>query len=720
MMSSHRAPLANIPNAVNSPRRPVAADLPTGPKRSRSRSTLPGDVLPPPPVKRVVLDQSPAPEPISPSPQRRSRSQLPDGRVFSRRPGHAQMTPFEKRLLAVRELDRREEERRVKENVDSVRQWQKHYRKVFPHFVFYLENIPPEARSKCSKQLAMLGAKEERFFSKAITHVVTTRPIPPASELVVKIDSARQPPNLSGPRSQVDRLRTINPVLLERSSESTSAQAPLPPAGRFIVEAPHTLPGRPPRNAARYDPVSHFPRRPVPMSVGSGLLAGAGETKKLQVGIFDVLHKAREMGMKIWALEKFQRMMAAMFETSTPSQATHNHNTRSHAAQASQVGSKLDREAQLSQLLREERLNGPADRDPRVANKELITFKGPFIYVHDVFEKVKPIMVRDYAKAPRNGDGAWPQFRSSDRGRCPFIEDPNRARLAMEQAVRAKERKGGARDEASAVGANQVRAAGCQAMPPPPGQRCHPVEVADDPRRMGPEHVEDGRENHPARENHTAHSWQGVPGHGPGRQEYTQPHGGLLFLQAQPVASGIQPSNITSAIRSQMISSTAAAPGAKGGTNKEVYGLKRKLLDKHSAPGASGWPSRPLTDISSNMQHARGQLMPRTAKLRAQQRLGHIDEETIREHGGGAGAGNGNGNDPAMAGAAGDGDRTKRAVLKRDPKPGYCENCRDKFDDFDEHVVSRNHRRFAMDIRNWRELDGLLEKLARPLKGCEP
>ncbi|KAK4048185.1 Cdc7p-Dbf4p kinase complex regulatory subunit [Microbotryomycetes sp. JL201] len=48
-------------------------------------------------------------------------------------------------------------------------------------------------------------------------------------------------------------------------------------------------------------------------------------------------------------------------------------------------------------------------------------------------------------------------------------------------------------------------------------------------------------------------------------------------------------------------------------------------------------------------------------------------------------------------------------------KPGYCENCRVKYDDFKDHVMSNRHRRFALDPSNWVELDDLLQELQRPL-----
>ncbi|KAJ1859557.1 Cdc7p-Dbf4p kinase complex regulatory subunit [Coemansia sp. RSA 1822] len=50
------------------------------------------------------------------------------------------------------------------------------------------------------------------------------------------------------------------------------------------------------------------------------------------------------------------------------------------------------------------------------------------------------------------------------------------------------------------------------------------------------------------------------------------------------------------------------------------------------------------------------------------------------------------------------------------PRPGYCENCRVKFDDMLEHVKTAQHRRFASNERNWVELDALLDRERRPVR----
>jgi regulatory subunit for Cdc7p protein kinase len=171
-----------------------------------------------------------------------------------------------------------------------------------------------------------------------------------------------------------------------------------------------------------------------------------------------------------------------------------------------------------------------------------------------------------------------------------------------------------------------------------------------------------------------------------------------------------------------MISSTAAQPGAKVGTSKEVHGLQRKVLEKNSGgPASYGGltSSHRMTDISGAAREEAN----RTTKRKGQDKLALIEEDV----------------DPSEAeenARRAEATRKAKAVQqrkleKRDPKPGYCENCQDKFEDFEEvrsfsvswcvadltisqHVLSRKHRRFAEKADNWKELDSLLSQLARP------
>lgn len=49
---------------------------------------------------------------------------------------------------------------------------------------------------------------------------------------------------------------------------------------------------------------------------------------------------------------------------------------------------------------------------------------------------------------------------------------------------------------------------------------------------------------------------------------------------------------------------------------------------------------------------------------------------------------------------------------KHEMKPGYCENCRVKYTDFDDHCISENHRQFALNSKNFAEIDRLICKVS--------
>lgn len=53
-------------------------------------------------------------------------------------------------------------------------------------------------------------------------------------------------------------------------------------------------------------------------------------------------------------------------------------------------------------------------------------------------------------------------------------------------------------------------------------------------------------------------------------------------------------------------------------------------------------------------------------------------------------------------------------------KAGYCEHCCVKYEQFHEHVKSNLHQTYAKNNAVFRELDQLLEELARERKPLEP
>ncbi|EAW06626.1 protein serine/threonine kinase activating protein nimO [Aspergillus clavatus NRRL 1] len=638
---STRRPLANVPNATNSPHR--AGLVPA--KRPRT-TNAPIDIpYGQPPLKKQVIDGL---EQEARTPPRVKSSTITDSKLFTRRSNNAQPSAFERKLVAARDKERQtqlkgtRQEKPSAESIESIRQWQRHYRKAFPSFVFYFDAIPEDVRAKCSRQVIALGASEEKFFSRDVTHVVTSRPIPP--ELNAAAD-------LSAPNVEQGPVDTVNPSLLEKTVDTH-----------------------------------------LHMSLKT-------DTRREQSNM-DVLYRARRMKMKIWALEKLQRMIAAINDgdigghgaTSTRTQNAAGGNTRARG------------ETDLSQVLRSELINGPSDRDPLSSLKELVMFKGPFVYVHDMDEKTKPVMVREYPKVARRQDGTWPQFRSAPLGKCPFIDEPpTKKEIERHRALQQEKDKKAA---AKAVPVQQTH------DPKPNRQDQAPVtkDNQDIPNEIDSEDNVDNKVSQikptdmqkplstkPAAPRKSSESF--VP---------PQLHrGGPFYAGREPAASGVQPSNITSAIRSQMVSSTAAGPGAKAGISKEVHELKRKVLEKSNGGLSTSAMLSPHLTTSLSTSFKMNQLSHRTGQTNTQDKRGHVQEEDTTQSEGN-GAKRRTGLRKVMT--------QKKKERRRDPKPGYCENCRDKFDDFEEHIMTRKHRKFATNPANWVDLDELLDELERPLK----
>lgn len=436
-----------------------------------------------------------------------------------------------------------------------------------------------------------------------MTHVVTSRPIPPenvTSPTDVNVDPADQ--------STATAPHTVNPSLLENNADG------------------------------------HW-----------GSLKGESRSDQSNM---DVLHRARKMEMKIWALEKLQRMISTINdgEIHAPS-----HSARNHAG----ANTKTRGENDLSQVLRNELVNGPSDRDPFSSIKEMIMFKGPFIYIHDMDEKTKPVIVREYPKVARRQDGAWPQFRSAPLGKCPFIEESPREVHRHRSHRESKERKPISKP-----------AAQCDTRKEEPDPEEMAKHEAYDAGGMVMKEHDFGYQDTPLQQPNV----QKIPTKQESPKKSSEnfippqmPRTGPFYLGREPAASGVQPSNVTSAIRSQMISSTATAHGAKAGVSKEVHELKRKVLEKSGGGVPTVAPHHHLADPSLGLKMMKD--AGRTGGTSSRGKHGHANEEDTTQ-------------------SEDTGDRKRRfgsrkgSVQKeerrRDPKPGYCENCREKFDDFEE------------------------------------
>ncbi|KAK1524203.1 Dfp1/Him1 [Colletotrichum costaricense] len=616
-MSTRRTPLSSNPNVVNSPLRAASALAHAKQKRSHANIQREELYAQPPPFKKQVVENVGSRQLRSPSKVTKA-SQLPQrvGRPITKE---------------------RSTHHDDSSNVERIRQWQAEYRGRFPKMVFYFDSVPEDQRAKLTRQAQSLGARDERFFSSSITHIVTARPIPAQED----VQAAAHDAELE------EQPQTINPSLLDRSTDARR---------RLLLETTS-------RRAQAHDDRTR-------------------RTRSTQSN--DVLHKARDMGKKIWSVEKFQRILQFLLEPDPHVVAAYGANRDS----ARNVGTKkATEEPGLLQLLQHERLNGPSDA---VTSREMINFKGPYIYIYDIDEKQKPIMVREYPKVNNKYHGEWPQFRTVTEGRCPFVEEPEPverpSRKPSTQQKDPKEHK----ERVAKPAAEESPSLQPPEVPAPKaaiGKRSlsemqegqnklraamKPMDVFNPPKAVVSNPIDFGR---------TQHAFTGRTGNG-------------RFLAGEPVASGLQPSNVTSAIRSNMISSTSGINGAKAGTSKEVHGLQRKVLQR-GAPVPQDASSRRLTEMSLEATSTRSTSVSRTTS----RRMELIEEDAEKQS--------------SKLSRTSSKTQAPPAKSKRDLKPGYCENCQDKFKDFDEHILTRKHRKFAENTDNWAELDDLLSQLGR-------
>lgn len=361
----------------------------------------------------------------------------------------------------------------------------------------------------------------------------------------------------------------------------------------------------------------------------------------------DILYKAKSLGMKIWSVDKVQRMIDTMFNKETGEDVA-SHSTRHSAAAQQQKG----RPADLQRLLQNEKM----DRDYVMASQDMIPLRGYYVYVHDMDEVTRPVMIREYQKVEKE-KGKWPQFRASGNGKCPFVEDPHFGRRQQEEqearrrqaAAPPRTRAASALEEKNALLENNNLARRPSAPAAMIKEDTEDAKPLEPPKAIPPKRCNTA-DGPPPMFGSAQASIRAMP----------------RCIAGEPVASGLHQSNVTSAIRSQMISSTAAAPRA--GNSKEVNQLKRKVLEKNSAPSANtnSGHSSVTNDVRTAITQEHSQPM-RAAKRKAQETLGRMHDDGDEER-------------QARKAAA----LRRRKTVEKELKPGYCENCREKFNDFDE------------------------------------
>lgn len=116
----------------------------------------------------------------------------------------------------------------------------------------------------------------------------------------------------------------------------------------------------------------------------------------------DPFNWAIRKALKVWSYEKVFRFLRNL---GVDIQAPHLENKK------------------LTNLLQEEKLHGPSDRDPLAKRDDVQYLKGEFFHVFDLTQVHRPVVLREWHKS-KYKEPYFPHLYASTNGRSPFQCDP--------------------------------------------------------------------------------------------------------------------------------------------------------------------------------------------------------------------------------------------------------------------------------------------------------
>ncbi|KAK9464069.1 Dfp1/Him1, central region-domain-containing protein [Lipomyces oligophaga] len=391
----------------------------------------------------------------------------------------------------------------------------------------------------------------------------------------------------------------------------------------------------------------------------------------------DIITQAKQRSMKLWTYEKLCRFLANVTDVSIQTLVFGERQTQDHRSVVPLPNTApMDMSNNLTRMLREEKLKGPADSDPRARRDDVYYFKGPYIHIRDSSGVYRSVMVREYSKPTEANTGDWPQFQPSGQYKCPFLPDHSFLRRHKNSAYESANEELRHRLEL--------------------GVKCKRT-------RADQEQVVTSRGETKSRrvEQHTG-GWKTGDGAGDDRESV---HGGVR------TGTAMTPVRMTSARAN-------AVPGKTNGTPKRVLAIPKSQSAKKSnvqvqkqihdhAQGhlqgqeliATGINMSNITSNVKSMTQSGGQangLGASTSQIQSKEVTSLKKKIFERKR-----------KPIAVAAVA----VKREEVAVQAVRPGYCENCRDRFDDYEDHLQSRKHRKFACNQENFAEIDELLARI---------
>ncbi|TFK94614.1 hypothetical protein K466DRAFT_560990 [Polyporus arcularius HHB13444] len=368
-----------------------------------------------------------------------------------------------------------------------------------------------------------------------------------------------------------------------------------------------------------------------------------------------LLQKARTFDIKFWSVAKLHTVLDRC-DTPRVTSAIGALSTRAQ---------RPSRDRNLARLLETERLHGTTERDPSQRRHDYIYFSKDsyFVLVEDIRGELATITATEYPiQRTKDGKekGSWPVLHLHPLARGPFLEYDDKEERRRQKTDKAEQDRQAERARRKArlqherkQHAQLVRRRSVQ----------HP-----DLRRCASMNNLQRRATFPA----TALNGYVDLDEGFGEDIESANASGYLASAAYMAASG----------NSVSITSTTGTTSAAGGLLRTLQlppHLKEKMQQQVTMQRRASALPPPAERNKENVMGPPTTIPDRAKFLRKSK-----STNTLK-------------------------------LPKRDEqsKPGYCECCRVKFENFKDHIVGRKHRKFAMDDNNFKHLDAVLSRVKR-------
>ncbi|KAF9007967.1 Dfp1/Him1, central region-domain-containing protein [Cyathus striatus] len=380
----------------------------------------------------------------------------------------------------------------------------------------------------------------------------------------------------------------------------------------------------------------------------------------VSTGGFDLVAKANSFGIKIWSTNKLESVISRCIDVpcaSTVSMYKHS---------MPQPTTGLTTQRSLSRLLQSERIHGTTERDPTQKRHGFRYFtRGSFfVLVEDLRQELATIAAHEYVikRGKTDHNPPWPVLHCHPKSRGPFIPFDDREKRRWERLQNMEQ---GRETEHVIIKSKHLKVAvkekAISRMSAKAGDLRRTVSLSNFQRRASlpvgalKNDFVDLNEDRDEDESANASGYLAL--------------GTATYVAASGNSVGI--------------TSTTGTTSTTGYTSRYLQlssalteRMKQQIVTSCKFPvGGNG---RPVEDQSSRPM-APPAVPDKQPMLRKSKSTNTI----------------------------------KLPKREEGSKPGYCESCRTKFEDFKDHINSRRHRNFALNDANFLQLDCVLARVQR-------